>query len=87
MIAENPILSTSKAASALQCSQTLIVTVLHDDLLLKPLKLHNWHVIEEQDYEKMLFFAEWFLSLRNSTVQFMIFSDEVYFYLTLPNKK
>jgi transposase len=87
MIAENPTLSTRKAASALQCSQTLIVTVLHDDLHLKPFKFHNWHVIEEQDYEKRLVFAEWFLSLRKSTEQFMIFSDEAHFYLTLPNNK
>ena len=36
MISEDPLLSTRKAASALQCSQTLIVTVLHDDLYLKP---------------------------------------------------
>jgi hypothetical protein len=35
MIAENHSLSTRKAASILQYSQTLIVTVLHDDLHLK----------------------------------------------------
>ena len=87
MVTENPSLSTRKAASALQCSQTLIVTVLHDDLHLKPFKFHSWHVIEEHDYAKRLAFAEWFLSLRKSTEQFMIFSDEAYFYLTLPNNK
>ncbi len=87
MISENPSLSTRKAASALECSQTLIVTVLHDDLHLKPYKFHNWHVIEEHDYAKRLSFAQWFLSLRKSTEQFMIFSDEAYFYLTLPNNK
>ena len=87
MILEDPSLSTRKAASALQCSQTLIVTVLHDDLHLKPFKFHNWHVIKEHDYAKRLGFAQWFLSLRDSTEQFMIFSDEAYFYLTLPNNK
>jgi hypothetical protein len=87
MIAENPTLSTRKAASALQCSQTLIVTVLHDDLHLKPYKFHNWHVIEEHDYAKRLAFAEWFLSLPKVTEQYMIFSDEAYFCLTLPNNK
>ena len=86
MIAENPTLSTRKASS-LQFSQTLIVTVLHDDLHLKPYKFHNWHVIEEHDYAKRLAFAEWFLSLPKATGQYMIFSDEAYFYLTLPNNK
>ena len=80
MIAENPSLSTRKAASALQCPQTLIVTVLHNDLHLKPYKFYNWHVIEEHDYAKRLGFAQWFKhgfaqSLRKSTEQFMIFSD------------
>lgn len=87
MIEENPTLSTRKAASALECSQTLIVTVLHDDLHLKPYKFHNWHAIEEHDYAKRLAFAEWFLSLPKATEQYMIFSDEAYFYLTLPNNK
>ncbi len=41
MIAENHSLSTRKAASVLQHSQTLIVSVLHDDLHLKPYKFHN----------------------------------------------
>ena len=67
MIPEDPSLSTRKAASALQCSQTLIVTVLHDDLHLKPLKFNNWHVIKEHAYAKRLGFAQWFLSLRDST--------------------
>ena len=87
MISEDPSLSTRKAASALQCSQTLIVTVLHDDLHLKPFKFHNWHFIEQHDYPKRLEFAQWFLELPKSTEEFMIFSDEAYFYLTLPNNK
>ena len=87
MIAENPSLSTRIAASALQCSQTLIVTVLHDDLHPKPYKFYNWHVIEEHDYAKRLSFAELFLSLRKSTEKFIIISDEAYSYLTLPNNK
>jgi hypothetical protein len=33
---------------------------------------------------KKLRFLKRFLSLRKSTEQFMIFSDEAYFYLTLP---
>ena len=41
MMAENSSLSTRKAASSLQCSQTLVVTVLHNDLHLKPYKFHN----------------------------------------------
>jgi hypothetical protein len=42
MIAENHSLSTRKVASVLQYSQTLIVTVLHDDLHLRPYKFYNW---------------------------------------------
>ena len=42
MIAENHSLSTRKVASVLQYSQTLIVTVLHDDLHLRTYKFHNW---------------------------------------------
>jgi hypothetical protein len=40
MIADNHSLSTRKAV--LHSSQTLILTVLHDDLDLKPYKFHNW---------------------------------------------
>ncbi len=41
MIAENHSLSTKKAASVLQYSQTMIVTVLHDDPHLKPYKFRT----------------------------------------------
>ena len=54
MIAENRFLSTRKAASSLQCSQTLILTVLHDDLHLKPYKFLNWHVMRNTIMQKGL---------------------------------
>ena len=87
MITEKPDLSSRKEASALGISQTLVLTILHDDLHLKAYKFNNCHVIEEADYEKRELFADWFLSLPESTEYNMIFSDEAYFYLSLPINK
>jgi hypothetical protein len=80
-------LSTRKAASAIGVSQTLILTILQDDLHLKPYKFHNFQALEDADYEKRLIFANWFISLPKLTEMFMFFSDEAYFYLRLPINK
>ena len=80
-------MSTRKAASAIGVSQTLILTILHDDLHLKPYKFHNFQALEDADYEKRLIFANWFISLPKLTEMFMFFSDEAYFYLRLPINK
>jgi hypothetical protein len=43
--------------------------------------------LEDKDYEKRVKFATWFLKLPSSALNDMIFSDEAYFYLTLPLNK
>lgn len=87
MVTEFPNLSIKKAASAIGVSPTLVYNVLHDDLHLKPYKLHEWHKLEYHDYEKRVEFAEWFLGLPKDHKFFFICSDEAYFYLTLPMNK
>jgi hypothetical protein len=87
LITEFPNLSIRKASSAIGVSATMIYTVLHDDLHLKPYKYHDWHKLEPHDYEKRLEFAGWFLQLAPVTKNFLICSDEAYFYLTLPANK
>jgi AraC-like DNA-binding protein len=84
LVSEIPNLSIRKAACALQISPTLVYHIFHDDLHLKPYKFHLWHKLEDKDYEKRLNFAHWFLNQPKSTIDFMVFSDEAYFYLTLP---
>ena len=76
--------SISKAASAIGVSTTLVYHILHDDLHLKPYKFHLWHKLEDLDYGKRLFFAQWFLKMPVNRRRFFFFSDEAYFSLTLP---
>lgn len=76
--------SIRKAASAIGVSPTLVYHILHDDLHLKPYKFHQWHKLEDKDYQKRLDFANWFLSLSPYSRQFFFVSDEAYFYLTVP---
>ena len=79
--------SIQKAASAAGVSPTLVFSILHDDLYLKPYKCHHWHKLEAHDYEKRVNSANWFLSLPMDTKYFFICSGEAYFYLTLPINK
>lgn len=55
--------SLNKAASAIGVSRTLVYHILHDDLHLKPYKFHLWHKLEDQDYQKRVDFATWFLKI------------------------
>jgi transposase len=87
VVAENPSISSRKAASALGVSQTLIVTILNDDLHLKPYKFHVWHKLEVHDYAPRVEFARWFLSLPINSENLIVCSDEAYFTLTLPVNK
>ena len=87
MVAEFPNLSIRKAASSIGVSPTLVYNILHDDLHLKPYKFHEWHKLEPKDYEKRIEFAQWFLSLPSNTKQYLICTDEAYFYLTIPVNK
>ena len=77
-------MSIRKAASALDISPTPVYYIFHDDLHLKPYKFHIWHKLEYHDYKKRLNFSYWFLNRPKSTKDFMVCSDEAYFYLTLP---
>jgi hypothetical protein len=38
-------------------STTLVFKILHDDLHLKPYKLHNWHKLDDHDYPKRVEFG------------------------------
>ena len=75
MVQENGSISSRKAASALQLSQTLIIIILHDDLHLKPYKIDDWHKLEEHDYSPRVDFAQWFLSLPPESENWFICSD------------
>lgn len=87
LVSDNPHLSIRKAASAIGVSPTLVYHVFHDDLHLKPFKFHLWHKLLDQDYEKRVNFAQWFLKHAKSAHEYIIASDEAYFYLTLPVNK
>jgi hypothetical protein len=84
MVSDFNTFSIRKAASAISVSSTLVYHVLHDDLHLKPYKFHQWHKIEDQDYQKRVDFAQWFLKQPVTKRLLCFFSDEAYFYLTLP---
>ena len=87
MAAEFPSLSIRKAASALSISSTLVYKIYTYDLHLSAYKFHLCHKLEDKDYEKRVNFALWFFEHPASVLDHMIFSDEVYFYLTLPSDK
>ena len=81
-------MSVRKAASAVGVSPTLVYNIYTDDLHLSAYKFHQWHKLEDKDYGKRVEFAKWFIKLPPSALSYIIFSDESYFYLTLPiNKK
>ena len=87
MVAEFPPLSIRKAVSAHFISPTLVYKIYTDDLHLSVYKFHLWHKLEDKVYEKRVKFALWFLEKPASGSYHMIFSDEAYFYLTLPVNK
>ena len=87
MVSEFPSLSIRKAASAVGVSPTLVYQIFTYDLHLSAYKFHQWHKLEDLDYPKRENFALWFLNLPAATLYNMIFSDEAYFYLTLPVNK
>ena len=84
MVSDFETFSIRKAASAIGVSATLIYHILHDDLHLKSYKFHLWHKLEDHDYDKRLVFARWFLKQPVKNRPFFFFTDEAYFYLTLP---
>ena len=73
-------------ASATQSSTFMVFNILHEDLHLKPYKLHAWHKLDH-DYPKRVEFGGWCHSKGPSFKYTLICSDEAYFYLTLPSNK
>ena len=82
LIEENPAFSLRKLCCAAEISYGMTQSILQRDLKLKPYKYQEAHLLEPADYEKRVTFAKWFNSLPETDLQFMIFSDEAYFYLT-----
>ena len=79
LAADFPSFSIRKAASAVGVSPKLVYKVYTDDLHLSTYKFHQWHTLEDKDYEKRVKFATWFLKLPATALNGMIFSDEAYF--------
>jgi hypothetical protein len=52
MVSDFSTFSIRKAASAIGVSSTLVYHILLDDLHLKPYKFHQWHKLDDQDYQK-----------------------------------
>ena len=63
-------------------SRTLARKVLKQDLGRKPYKIPMYHQIKPGDYQKRVEFAEWFLRIPQAKSEYLIVSDEAYFYLT-----
>lgn len=87
LIEEMPRLSIRKASKATGMSYGSVQRMLKEDLHLKPYKEQEYHKLLPTDYKKRVQFAEWALSLQEEEIFFLIFSDEAYFYLTLPENK
>jgi len=84
----SPSLSVRKIASAVGVSTKIVQTLetilfSSNDLLLKTYKLQNCHRLETHDYEKRLDFASWCIGLGPYCKDWLICSDEAYFYRTL----
>ena len=73
-------LSTRKAAAVTGVSRETVRKILKEDLHLKPYKLHEWHKLEEDDYEKRICFADFFVSLPKNALLYLICCDEAYFF-------
>ena len=82
LFTENPSLSLRKASVDVGISYYLCRDILLKDLGLKPYKYQSAHQLLPLDYEKRVFFAQWWLGLAKSAHKWLIASDEAYFYLT-----
>jgi hypothetical protein len=80
-------LSLRKAAQIAGISHVTVLSILKEDLHLKPYKIHEWHKLEDTDYQKRVDFANFFGGLPKNALQFLICCDEAYFYLTSPINK
>ena len=58
LISKFPSLSIRKAASAVGVFITLVFSILHSDLHLKPYKFHQWHKLEARSHIKLYCFRK-----------------------------
>ena len=82
LIEEDSALSLRKLSSAANISLGMTQSILRKDLMLKPYKYQEAHLLMATDYEKRVLFAKWINSLPERNIEFMIFRDKAYFYLT-----
>ena len=82
MFQDDPSLSIRKASANTGISYGMVQSILKMDLHLKPYKLHEWHELQKDDYQKRLDFADFFMKLPNNALSLLICCDEAYFYLT-----
>ncbi len=87
LITEDSSLSIRKMASAIGVTTKIVFNILHDDLHLKPYKIHDWHKLEAHDYPKRVEFGMWSLSKGPVLKYNLICTDEAYFYLTESSNK
>ena len=82
LVSEFPKLSLKMISGECQISRKLSRKVLKQDLGRKPYKIPMYHQIKPGDYQKRVEFAEWFLRIPQAKSEYLIVSDEAYFYLT-----
>ena len=82
LVSEFPKLSLKMISGECQISRTLAREILKQDLGRKPYKIPMYHQIKPGDYQKRVEFAEWFLRIPQAKSEYLIVSDEAYFYLT-----
>ena len=82
LVSQFPKMSLKMISGECQISRTLAGKVLKEDLGRKPYKIPIYHQIKPGDYQKRVEFAEWFLKIPQKKSEYLIVSDEAYFYLT-----
>jgi hypothetical protein len=81
LISENTELSIRRLSTLAEISYTLIRKVLLVDFKLTAYKYQECQKLLEADYEKRVDFATWLLSLPPWVFEYIICTDEAYFYL------
>lgn len=81
-------MSIRKASDSANISYGMVQSILKDDSHLKPYKMHEWHELLADDYQKRLDFSDIFVDFPKNALSLLICCDEAYFYLTRQiNKK
>ena len=88
IIEKDPTVSVRKAASATNSSRSLCHSIMKEDLMLKPYKIHCVQKLHANDYQKKIEFANWFLNRPKNAHEWLITTDEAWFTLTeMPNRQ